>query len=1105
MRLIRRGLSRGASQGRVWVSVALLGAIAAVALSLVSGTRLGQSSLAQIAFPPAAVSAAARARQVRAAFGQMPLFFEPNQGQTDGRVKFLARGNGYTLFLTGDEAVLKLRTGRSQDSNPSAAVVRMSLAGATPNPAVTGDGALPGKSNYLIGNRPSAWHPNIPQFARVRYHGIYPGVDLVYYGSQGRLEYDFEVAPNGDAGQVALRFPEPAKLQLQSNGDLLLSVAGGNVRLQAPNVYQVVGSETREVAGKFVLRAQNEVGFELGPYDRSRALIIDPVLSYSSYLGGSGDEACSAAGINGAVTPGCPAIAVDTALNVYVAGSTTSADFPVVPVDTCPPTNTPAAFQCANAGGADVFVTKFSPSTSSPPYTITFSTYLGGDGNDTSAGVAVDSGFNVDVAGTTASTNFPTLNGFQTTPPSADNHAFLSQLTPDGSALLYSTYLGGTGTDNATGLAVDFRSKLYVVGTTNSGDFPTTNGAFQVTPKATNQYFLSKLDPLLIGTPSLVYSTYIGGSLAASVDGVTAGGGIAVDTVTPNPNVYVTGGTDFSDLTTLNATQLYTAGLDVWAAKFDLTAATGAQLKYLTYLGGTGDEIGYGITADSTGNAYIAGSTTSTDFAFTPGTGVETFQAALSCPGVTPPAPCPLPDAFLAKLGVPCTGTGCSTTNVPLNYFTYLGGSGSDVGLGVAADTIQGARITGTTDSTDLPFLNAFQSTLGGGVDAFVARIDTLATTATAPGHSLSYLGGSGNDAGTSITTDAATGTVSQGAAYVAGETFSGDFPTLSPVQGSLNGASDAFVTKVGPFVNLMFSPAPTATPNPLGFGNQVTFKYTIVNNGDQVNNVTFSSAVPAGSTFVSANLGTGTNTCTGGSTGTVVCNIGSMNSAGTATANVIVIPTPPTTPNTAPTSLPDSAQVSVAGGNPVTASVTATVNDFTLNNPPPAPASATVVAGQFATYTVTVTPTGPIPSSVTMSCSSGLPTGAACSFTTPTIPNLSNGSAVSDTLNISTTMRTTTTVDLWHGGGPLYATWLPVSGLALLGLGVGGTISRKRRVLAGLFLAALLTLAGLQAGCGSSSGGGTTVTGTPVGTYTITISATSGATRTSSVILTVQ
>lgn len=1107
VRLNRRGLGTGLSGGRIGLSIALLLTIGAVALGLGSGARLARVSAGTPARPPAFAPAsnpsALSASQVRAAFGHLPLFFEPNQGQSDARVRFLARGNGYGLFLTGDEAVLALRTGRSRDAGTT--VVRMALAESNPNAAVTGTDPLPGKSHYFIGNNPAKWHRNVPQFARVRYSDVYPGIDLVYYGSQGRLEYDFEVAPNADPGKVALRFQGPEKLELQPNGDLLLATTGGDVRLQAPRAYQKVGAEQRQVSGRFVLRAKNEVGFELGAYDRSHALIIDPVLSYSSYLGGSGDEACSAGGIIGTVTAGCPAIAVDTALNVYVAGSTTSADFPIVPVDTCPPTNTPAAFQCANAGAADVFVTKFSPVSSNPPYAIAFSTYLGGDGIDTSAGVAVDTGFNVDVAGTTGSTNFPTVNGFQVPPLSAGNHAFVSQLALDGSALLYSTYLAGTGTDTATGLGVDFRAKMYVTGTTTSPDFPTTTGAFQLTPKATNQFFFSKLDPTLVGPATLTYSTYIGGSTPST--GRTVGGGIAVDGVTPNPNVYITGGTDFSDLTTLNATQLYTAGLDVWVAKFNPVAATGAQLLYLTYLGGSGDDIGNGIAADSTGNAYITGSTTSTDFSFTPGTGVVTFQATLNCPGTTPPTPCPLSDAFVAKLGIPCTGTSCTTLNVPLNYFTYVGGSGTDVGLGIAADTIQGARVTGSTDSIDLPvtLLNAFQTAPGGGVDAFVGRIDTLATTNTAPGHSLSYLGGSGNDAGTGIATDAQQGTVSQGATYVAGETFSGDFPPANPLQASLNGPSDAFVSKVGPTVALAFSPAPTASPSPVGFGNEVTFEYTIVNNGDAVNNVTFSSAVPAGATFVSANLGSGTNTCTGGTSGTVLCNIGTLNSGGTSTANVIVTPTAPTTPNPAPTTLPDTAQVTVAGGNPTTASVTATVNDFTLNNPPPAPATATVVAGQFATYQVTVTPTGPIPSSVSMSCSSGLPTGAKCEFTTATIPNLSNGSAVSDTLNISTTLRTTTTVDLRPGGGPLYATWLPVSGLALLGLGIGGKMSRKRRVLGGILLVGLFMLALFQAGCGSSSSSTTTVQGTPAGTYTITISATSGATRTSSVILTVQ
>ena len=1124
--------------------------MAAIAFGLASGAWLARVSAGTAAahppvFAAASSTSAASVPKIRAAFDHLPLIFEPNQGQSDARVQFLARGNGYGLFLTRDEAVLALRASlpspssgqggvSRQSSTKRVSVVRMSLANANPNSAATGADPLPGKSHYFIGNDPAKWHRNVPQFGRVRYRDVYPGIDLVYYGSRGRLEYDFEVSPNADPRQIALRFQGPEKLDLQPNGDLRLATSSGDMLLQAPHVYQKFGDEQRLVSGRFVLGSQHEVGFELGTYDRSRALIIDPVLSYSSYLGGSGDEACSAPGIIGSVTAGCPAITVDAALNVYVAGSTTSADFPIVPVDTCPPTNTPAAFQCANAGAADVFVTKFTPVSSTPPYAIAFSTYLGGDGIDTSAGVAVDSEFRVDVAGTTGSTNFPTLGGFQAPPVSAGNHVFVSRLESDGSALLYSTYLASTtGADSATGLAIDATGKIYVTGTTTSplfptsGGFPTTSGAFQLAPLAANALFISKLDPKLADAASLLYSTYFGGGNPSN--GSISGGGIAVET-TKNTNgvynLYITGSTNFmhvgnssTDFPLLNAFQVClddptnpatcstsVTATDIFVAKFNPGGATGAQLLYSTYLGGSGDDVGTGIAVDTTPNVYVTGKTTSTDFGFIPPTGLVSFQMTLSCSGIVSPTPCPLPDAFLAKLGVPCTGSSCTTTNVPLNYFTYLGGSGTDEGLAVAVDSIQGARITGLTDSIDLPvtLLNAFQTTPGGGVDAFVARIDTTATTNTAPGHSLSYLGGSGNDAGTSIATDVQPGTVSQGAVYVAGETFSGDFPPVNPLQPGLNGTSDAFVSKVGPAVNLMFSPMPTASPNPVGVGNQVTFKYTIVNNGDQVNNVTFQSAVPAGATFVSANLGTGTNTCTGGTTGTVVCNIATFNSAATATANVILTPIPPTTPSPAPISLPDTAQVSVAGGNLTTASVTATVNDFTLNNPPPAPATATVVAGQVATYQVTITPTGSIPSPVTLACS-GLPTGAKCEFTTATIPNLLNGSAVSDTLNINTTMRTTTTVDLRPGGGPLYATWLPVSGLALLGLGIGGKMSGKRRLLGGIMLGALVALAAFQAGCGSSSTSRTIVQGTPAGTYTILINATSGATRSSSVMLTVQ
>ena len=365
------------------------------------------------------------AQQVLATYSHLPLIFEPNRGQTDASVRFLARGSGYGLYLTPNQAVLAFQAA-TDSQHPARAVVSMKLVGAATAVEPAGDLQLPGKSNYFIGNDPAQWHRDIPQFARVRYRKVYPGVDLVYYGNQGHLEYDFEVAPGSDPAQVAMEFQGSRNPKIDATGDLVMAVGGSQVRLQAPRVYQKFGVEERSVAGRFELRGQ-EVGFKLGAYDRSQTLIIDPTLTYSTYLGGSGNEACSViapitvVGIS-APTPGCPAIAVDAASNAYVAGSTTSTDFP----------NTAGEYQPALGAGAtaNAFIAKFSPAGS-----LLFSTYLGGSGTDYSAGIAVDDGFDVIVAGTTSSGNFPTEGSnaaFQATPLSGGKHVFLSKLDPSG-------------------------------------------------------------------------------------------------------------------------------------------------------------------------------------------------------------------------------------------------------------------------------------------------------------------------------------------------------------------------------------------------------------------------------------------------------------------------------------------------------------------------------------------------------------------------------------------------------------------------------------------------------------------------------------------------
>src|SRR6476620_7846727 len=332
----------------------LLGGLALRSIASWQLTATGRS--ASITEILAGSDVASNRPSVQVDLGQLPLRFEPNQGQTERRVNFLARGAGYGLFLTPDQAILALHSPSSNPSSSGTSVVRMQLAGANRAAAAAGASPLPGKSNYFIGNNPDKWHRNIPQFARVRYQAVYPGVDLVYYGNQGQLEYDFEVAPGADPNAIAFQFDSPQGPRLDDNGDLILAADGGEVRLKAPRIYQGNGVDQKPVAGRFNLRHDGRVGFEVSAYDRTRVLVIDPVLSYSTYLGGSGDESCSV--IMGAATPpsGCPAVAVDASSNIYLAGSTTSTNFPLTPQPATDPP--PAAFQSLLAAPPDVFVTK---------------------------------------------------------------------------------------------------------------------------------------------------------------------------------------------------------------------------------------------------------------------------------------------------------------------------------------------------------------------------------------------------------------------------------------------------------------------------------------------------------------------------------------------------------------------------------------------------------------------------------------------------------------------------------------------------------------------------------------------------------------------------
>jgi hypothetical protein len=1050
--LNRRGLTARSARSYTLIATGVLLVVGIAVLTLGSRSLRAQAS----ADAPEFVSRSTPARSV---LGSLPVIFEANQGQAASDVKFLARGSGYGLFLTPNEAILNIH---SHGSDRPA--LRMKLANANPNSAVSGTDRLPGKSNYLIGNDPAKWHQNVPQFARVRYSGVYPGIDLVYYGKQGKLEYDFEVAPSADPSQVALRFQGAENLALSPEGDLVFTNDEAGLRFQAPRLYQTIGNQQRPVEGRFVIRKNKDVGFEVGSYDRTRSLVIDPVLVYSTYLGGNGVENSAR-------------IAVDSSSNMYVAVASTSTD--------SIPSGDP--LQPTPNGAGDVLITKID----SGGTTVVFQTYLGGTGGDTPAGIAIDSGFDVLLTGTTTSSDFPTLNGLQATPVTTGTHAFVTSLNPVGQALVYSTYLSGNGTDTAKGIAVDVKNKAYVMGTTTSTNLPTTLGAFQATSLATNKFFVAKVDPVTSGADSVPYLTYFGGGNPSN--GVVAGGGIAVDA---NSNVYITGGTNFAntgsnattDFPILNAFQsclnsptnptTCPIGLtpsDAFVAKLNPAAAVGDQLQYSTYVGGAGDDVGNGIALDSTTNAYITGSTNSAEVI---AQGSIPFQASPGGGG----------DAFLAKLSsfTPSTSS-TTTTTVTKLYFTYIGGSGADQGLAVAVDTAQGARVTGSTSSNNLPLQNQI-NTYGGLLDAFVARIDTTATAAIAPGHYLTYLGGSGNDEGTSIAVDA------RGAAYVAGDTNSTNFPVVGST-GTLSGAGDAFVSKFGPNVILAMTPG-TATPNPASVGNQVTFTYTIKNNGDLVTGINFSEQLNSGSgTFVSATVSPGSCGTPTGTPSVLSCAIGALNAGATATVTAIFTPT-----SAGP--FGNGAELTVAGSTFRTSATAATtVSDFAMSVNPP---TRTTPAGTPVTYSITVTPSGSFPSNVSLACGAGLPTGAACEFINNPITGLTSG-AQSRVLTINTTARVTTTTQLRPPQGPFYAAWLPISGLAFLGLG-GAAFSRRKKILMSLIFGIFLSVIAFQVGCGSDSGSTTTTTGTPAGTYTVTVNATSGsASRSGTVQLEVQ
>jgi hypothetical protein len=683
--------------------------------------------------------AAALAASVTARHGPATMVFEPNQGQAEAAVRFLARGRGYGLFLTPTEAVLVLAPAtRGPFRSASAAlteplVVRMRLLGADAGATIAGAEPLSGRSHYLLGQA-DGWQRAVPAFERVRYTDVYPGISLVFYGTERQLEYDFIVAPGANPDDVALVFEGVDRLQVDSAGDLVLATGAGDLRLRRPVIYQEVDGERRPVDGGYVVDG-HRVRFRLAAWDPARPLVIDPILAYSTFLGGSSTDQ----GLG---------ITVDASGNAYVTGSTISSNFPVS-----------SPFQAARRGVTDAFVTKLDSTGS-----LVFSTFLGGSGDDAGNAIAVDGSGNVLVAGTTTSGNFPVQGAAPFAPFQATlrggNDAFVAKLAPTGGSLVYSTYLGSNTDDFGTGIAVDVLGNAYVTGSTQSASFPNNGAVTCLGTKSTgDDAFVAKLDPSGVmadglGTPT-GYCRFLGGP------GVDSGEGIVADA---SGNVWVVGSTTSTDIGIAGAAQgspvQATAGgqTDGFIGKLGPTGA----LVYLTFLGGSGDDFALGVAVDAAGNAYVTGSTDSPDFPTQ--LPLQQFIAGAD-------------DAFVAKV---------NPAGSALVFSTYLGGTADDVGNAIGVHLGDSSvYVAGSTKSVDFPTVAPIQPGLGGRLDAFVTRLNPAGGTLLFS----TYLGGAGDDVAQAIAVD-------QGLVYITGSTNSATFPTAAPIQGPA-GLLDAFVTQI--------------------------------------------------------------------------------------------------------------------------------------------------------------------------------------------------------------------------------------------------------------------------------------------------------------------
>jgi uncharacterized protein (TIGR03437 family) len=742
-----------------------------------------------------------------------PLRFEENRGQADKGTRFLSRGPSHLLSLKPGEAALSLR------NKSGVSTLRMSVIGADRAARITGVDPIAAKTNYFHGASRNDWQIGVQNYGRVKYASVYRGIDLIYYGSDQQLEYDFVVAPGADPTAIRLKFAGERKKRIDSNGDLILMLQGTEIRQHKPKIYQTIAGVQKEIGGGYRIGRHGDVTFSVSPYDTNQPLIIDPVVTFATYAGGSRSELGTA-------------VAVDSANNIYVAGDTISSNFPA----------TQGSYKATSIGDFDTFVIKYSPAGA-----VVYSTYIGGNGEENTKSIAVDSQGNPVVAGFTDSSNFPTLNAAQGTNKGGyfGYDGFVFKLNAAGSDLMFSTYLGGNADDLVNRVVLDSQGNAYVVGAAASSNFPVTVGVFQGSLKGALNATVTKLS----STGTIIYSTFVGGSQ------VEVANAVSVDN---SGNAYVVGYSSSTDFpVTTGAFQTAFRGgttslipQDAFAIKLN---PSGQALLYASYIGGSGDDTANAAVVDSFGSLYVAGTTGSTNFPVSSGV----LQRDLSG----------LQDGFIVKLN----STGSTAT-----YSTLIGGTRAESLYGIALDASGQAYVTGGTTSSNFPTLNPIQAANAGGSDAYVAVLK-------ADGSAIvqgTYFGGKGVEGARSIAVDR------DGNVIIVGDGDSTDIPATSTAAQKAygGGLSDAFIAKINfATASATLTAAPAKMDFTGTFGGTVSSQTLAINSSDQ--KAAWNIEVSATSTWLVANPRSGTGT----GSSNVFANPGSL-TAGTYSGTLTVV-----------------------------------------------------------------------------------------------------------------------------------------------------------------------------------------------------------------------